>query len=162
VPDGPTRSLTWRAHPLRQHPGRTAAFCLVAAGVLAAAAEAGGAWGFLLAAAFMALPGAPYLFPTTYRVDAEGVAMHNPFAADRKAWARFTGYREFPDAVQLLFDASNPRGWLLRGHLLYFGGNRDEVMAAVRRHLAAPATALDPAHRPPPPAADPPRGRRGR
>ncbi len=156
-PDG----LTWHAHPLRQHPRRTGVFCAVAAAVLAAAAAAGGPWGLLLAAAFMLVPGAPYLFPTTYRLDAEGVAMHNPFAADRKAWKRFAGYREYPDAVQLLFDASNPRGWLLRGHLLYFAGNRAEVMSAVRRHLA-PETAPAPARTPPPPAGGRPRGTPGR
>ncbi len=148
---GPGPDLTWRAHPLRQHPARSAVFGVVAAAVLAAAAAVGGPWGLVLAAAFMLMPGAPYLLPTTYRLDAEGVAMHNPFAADRKPWARFAAYREFPDAVQLLFDTSNPRGWLLRGHLLYFAGNRAEVMAAVRRHLA-PGTGPGPARMPPPPA----------
>jgi hypothetical protein len=149
--------LTWRAHPLRQNPARSAAFCGIAAALLALAAWAGGLWGLVLAAAFTLLPGAPYLFPTTYRLDAEGVSMRNPFAADQKPWERFAAYRAYPDAVHLLFDPSTPRGWWLRGHLLYFAGNRAEVMAAVRRRVA-PATDPAPARTPRPPAGGRPRG----
>jgi hypothetical protein len=150
-------AVTWRAHPLAQQPARSAAFGVLAAAVWALAAWAWGPWGLLLVAAFTVLPGAAYLFPTTYRLDAAGVSLGNPFASDCRPWSRFVAYREYPDAVQLLFDDATARGWWLRGHLLYFNGNRGAVMAAVRRRLPA-ATGPAPARTPPPPVAGPPPG----
>ncbi|HVB09448.1 MAG TPA: hypothetical protein VNM16_03665 [Bacillota bacterium] len=126
--------------------------------MFAIAAWVGGLWGAVLAAAFLVLPAGPFLFPTIYGMDERGVALSNPLASDRKPWSRFVAYRQYPDAVQLLFDPSNPRGWWLTGHLLYFNGNRDLVMATVKRHLAPQATRPAPAHTPRPPAADRPRG----
>lgn len=127
--------LAWRVHPLRRFPARTAALIAFAAVLWPVATRLGGLWALVLVAAFTVVPAAGFIWPTAYRVGPGGVALDNPFAHEMRPWSAFAGYRADRDAVRLLFVPATWRARRLGGVTLVFGGNRDQVMAAVAGRL---------------------------
>jgi pSer/pThr/pTyr-binding forkhead associated (FHA) protein len=76
-----------------------------------------------------------FLFPVHYKITDAGVEIRGVLLRDNKKWTRFERYVVYPDAVQLLVSQRSLRGRVVKGTLVYFSGNRDEVMSVVREKL---------------------------
>jgi len=129
--------LVWDYHPFRHWQRRGRLFFALAA--MAAIWVLAYLWlgppGLLLSMAFTILPSAVQIFPTRYVLTERGVRLINWVSRDRQRWSAFESYVLYRDAVQLLFNQRSLRGWLLKGHLLFFAGNKDEVVELVNRFV---------------------------
>lgn len=76
-----------------------------------------------------------FLFPVHYRITDAGVEIRGVLLRDNKKWTRFERYFVYPDAVQLLVSQRSLRGRVVKGTLVYFRGNRDEILSVVREKL---------------------------
>lgn len=76
-----------------------------------------------------------FLFPVHYRITDAGVEIRGVLLRDNKKWTRFERYIVYPDAVQLLVSQRSLRGRIIKGTLVFFRGNRDEVLSVVREKL---------------------------
>ncbi len=130
-------SVRWTAHPARHRPAELALFVAVGCITLA-----GVAWlfedGFLtvLAGAFLVLGVAPFLFPTRYEIDEEGVRETRMGQRRERRWADLRRV-EIGSGAALVSPFAR-RNWLdrHRGLILYFdGGDREQVIAALREKL---------------------------
>lgn len=139
--------VRWTAHPARRRPQDV---FLVVAVVL------GSMWAILvaLASAFLAVLGAvilvvavaPFLFPTHYRLDDDGVEERRLWTHKRRAWADLRRVQVGPGAA-LVSPFARP-SWLdrSRGVLVYFDGLDGDDRARVIEELRArvrPAAATD-------------------
>lgn len=126
---------TWRVHPLVDRPGRT----LVLLGLtlpflyfmywffdLQTALTA-----ILLLAVFLS----GHLLPTTYSLTEEGVTVHSRFHRSFRPWSDFARWHAYKDAVYLIYGGSVIRSRVLRGVLLLFKDNREEVLEVVKDAL---------------------------
>lgn len=131
----PHAMLRYTAHPARAHPRRAA----VAAGLIALVAWLAGAAGGkaigALAIAVLLLSLAPFLFPTCYALDGDGVAARRLGVTRRRRWTELRSFRAGRDAVWL--SPYTGPSWLdrTRGLLVFFGDQRDAVMALVKEKV---------------------------
>jgi len=141
--------LRWTAHPARSRPRDVA---LVAAVVLLAS------WAVMvalrspfltvLAAVILLVSIAPFLLPTHYRLDDDGVEERRFGRRRFRAWRDLRRWQVGPGAA--LVSPFARRHWLerYRGILLYLdGADRDQVVATLRERIDGAAAA---------PAAEPP------
>ena len=130
--------LRWTAHPARTRPQDV---FLVAAVVL------GSAWlvmetlgsGLLagLAAVFLVVSVAPFLFPTHYVLDDDGVEQRRLWSRRRRAWSDLRRVQVGPGAA--LVSPFARRSWMdrHRGILLYLdGADRERVLAVLHERIA--------------------------
>jgi hypothetical protein len=129
--------LTWTSHPARSRPRDVA---LVAAVVFlsAWAVMVGLESAFLagLAAAILVLAVTPFLLPTRYTIDDDGVEAVRAFGRRRRRWADLRRLDVGPGAA--LVSPFAHRSWLdrQRGLLILFdGADRDAVIRALRARL---------------------------
>lgn len=78
-----------------------------------------------------------FIFPLRYRLTEAGVEIKGVLIRDFKRWERFERFRVYPDAVQLFVPQRSLRGRVVKGTLIYFRDNREEVMAIIRDKIAA-------------------------
>ncbi|MBE3590159.1 MAG: hypothetical protein IMW98_04980 [Firmicutes bacterium] len=131
----PPERLSWTVHPFMERP-------LVSLAVLAAMAVSWafghyllGPAGLLVAVLGTVSPLAHYLFPNEYTLTDEGVSVRVVLPSGVKPWDRFIGYTVYPDGVLLAYDPSVLRNRIHKGVFLRFAGNREAVLAFVRRRL---------------------------
>lgn len=133
--------LTWTAHPARRRPDHVAlvvAVALLAAWAVLVTLEA--PWLALLAVILIAAAVAPFWLPTRYRIDDDGVEEARWPRRRRRGWAELRRVEVGPRA--LLVSPFARRSWLdrHRGVIVMFdGGDRDAIVAAVRARLAGQA-----------------------
>jgi hypothetical protein len=131
--------VRWTAHPARRRPQDVflvAAVVLVSAWAVLIALES--AFLAALAAAILLLSVAPFLVPTHYRLDDDGVEERRLWSRKRRAWADLRRLQIGPGAALVSPFAS--RSWLdrHRGLLLYLdGADRDRVVAILRERVRA-------------------------
>jgi len=92
--------------------------------------------GFLL----LALPLASYFFPTRVRFDEKSVTVRSIWGSRSRRWDSFRSFQYDREHVRLCPLSAPSRLDPYRGVLLRFAGNRDEVLAFLRRRIAVPAT----------------------
>lgn len=130
--------LEYSVHQLTQNPRKSA----LVGGLLAV---------FLILLWFFVIPNNPtlllvsigvilasvsaFVFPMHYRLTEAGVEIRGVFIRDFKRWSRFQRYKAYPDAVQLLVSQRSIRGRIVKGTLIYFKDNRDEVMAIIENKI---------------------------
>ncbi|MDP2871543.1 MAG: FHA domain-containing protein [Bacillota bacterium] len=92
---------------------------------------------FMMAISLLIILGSvsAFLFPVHYKLTDAGVEIRGVLLRDSKKWTRFERYVIYPDAVQLLVSQRSLRGRVVKGSLVYFRDNRDEVLAVVREKL---------------------------
>jgi pSer/pThr/pTyr-binding forkhead associated (FHA) protein len=89
-----------------------------------------------------------FLFPVHYKLTDAGVEIRGVLIRDNKKWTRFERYIVYPDAVQLLVPQRSLRGRVVKGTLVYFHDNKDQVMSVIREKLGEmPAKSKTPAPR---------------
>jgi hypothetical protein len=130
-------SLSWRAWPLVEYPGRSAA-AAVAVAVVAAAIYF--IWDSTLFAALgavvLALSLHGHLLPRRYRLDEDGPSVSTLGVARRRPWDYFHSYYADRLGVMLSTFSYPSRLDSFRGmNLRFAGGNRDAVVAFVAARL---------------------------
>jgi hypothetical protein len=130
-------NLRWTAHPARRRPAELALFLAVSCVTLAGIAQLFQS-GFLvvLAGAMLVLGVAPFLFPTRYQIDEQGVRQTRLGHQRGRSWTDLRRL-EVGRSAALVSPFSRP-SWLdrHRGLILYFdGGDRDQVIAALRARI---------------------------
>lgn len=134
-------TIEWTVHPIRRHPGRGA---LLFAVILAVEYLLVFVWAspyLAVLAAFLLLAATGrFVFPTHFRMDAQGVEATFLGSRRRRAWK---GLRRMREAREGLLLSPFPRRSVLdepRGVFLMYGGDerlKEDVLAFARRHLPA-------------------------
>jgi hypothetical protein len=131
--------VRWTAHPARRRPQDVflvAAVVMVSAWAVLVALDSPFLAG--LAALILVLSVAPFLVPTHYRLDDDGVEERRLWTRKRRAWSDLRRLQVGPGAALVSPFAS--KSWLdrTRGILLYFdGADRDQVIAVLRERVRA-------------------------
>lgn len=76
-----------------------------------------------------------FLFPSTYILDASGVAMRGFLHGRRRAWDELACYIRHRDVIAISVSPEPTERSISRGFLLRPAYNEDEVVAFVARHL---------------------------
>lgn len=127
--------MCWRVHLAVERPGRAALLVAVALGSGALCYSLFGNWVFALASAGVLLAAtAEFLFPVSYRLDEAGAEMRCLFGGRKMDWSEVRKAYLVEAGVKLSPLPRRSRLEAYRGVFLRFEGNRDEVLAAVRRH----------------------------
>lgn len=135
VPGGGEEALlAWAVHPLRTF-RRRSLFLLLLPVAWVAFLRAGGPTALFLSVAFSLLAVSGYLLRTEYVLTREGVRVRNALTSEFRWWRDFACFREYPDAVQLLYRRRSLRDALLHGMVLFLAGNRDDVVAVVSQFV---------------------------
>ena len=129
--------VRWTAHPARRRPQD---IFLVAAVVLVSA------WAVLvtlespllagLAALILVVSVAPFLLPTHYRLDDDGIEERRVFTTRRRAWSELRRVQLGPGAA--LVSPFARKSWLDRRRGLYLyldGADRDQVIAILGERI---------------------------
>lgn len=136
-PKTPGPSLSWRAWPLVEYPGRSA---VAAAAIIGAAAAIYLVWNSAvfaaLGAALLALSLHGHLLPRRYRLDDDGVFVSVIGLKKNRPWEYFHSYYADRLGVMLSTFGYPSRLDSFRGvNLRFAGGNRDAVVAFVAARL---------------------------
>lgn len=133
--------VRWTAHPARRRPQD--AFLVAAVVMISAWAvlvTLGSAFLAALAAVILVVSVAPFLLPTHYRLDDDGVEERRLWTRKRRAWSDLRRLQVGPGAA--LVSPFARRSWLdrHRGLVLYFdGADRDRVVEVLRARIGAAA-----------------------
>ena len=133
--------VRWTAHPARRRPQD--AFLVAAVVMISAWAvlvTLGSAFLAALAAVILVVSVAPFLLPTHYRLDDDGVEERRLWTRKRRAWSDLRRLQVGPGAA--LVSPFARRSWLdrYRGLVLYFdGADRDRVVEVLRARIGAAA-----------------------
>lgn len=76
---------------------------------------------------------APHLFPSRYILTTEGIYWQNFVSKTFKPWLAFSKIGYYEDALELLYNPASVRNRILRGIIVYYDANQDEVKATVKR-----------------------------
>jgi hypothetical protein len=130
-------TVSWTAHPARRRPAELALFVAVACVTLAGIGYLFES-GFLtvLAGVFLVAGVAPFLFPTRYQIDDDGVKQVRLGHRRERRWADLRRVEVGSGAA--LVSPFARRRWLdrHRGLIVYFdGGDREQVIAALRERI---------------------------
>ncbi|MCA9677135.1 MAG: hypothetical protein H6709_05340 [Kofleriaceae bacterium] len=142
--------VVWTAHPARRRPQDI--FLVVAVVMVSAWAvlvTLGSALLAGLAVLILTVSVAPFLFPTRYRLDDDGVEERRPWGRKRRAWRDLRRVQVGPGAALVSPFARKSFLDRQRGVLVYFDGldaaGRDRVIALLRARIGAPGDAAAPA-----------------
>ncbi len=130
---------SWTVHPIVDRPVRTAllvAFAIPFFWVIVRffdPAHLFVAMGLLVA--FLS----GYFFPTTYELTDSGVHIRSRTYRGTKRWSEFASFHAYSDAVYLLHEQGGLRTRLVRGSLLLFKRNREQVLEIVQAHIDRPS-----------------------
>lgn len=133
--------VRWTAHPARRRPQDVflvAAVVLVSAWAVLVTLES--VFLSLLAVVILVVAVAPFLVPTHYVLDDDGVEERRLWTRKRRSWSDLRRLQIGPGAA-LVSPFARP-SWAdrYRGLLLYFdGANRDQVVAVLRERVHAAA-----------------------
>jgi hypothetical protein len=131
--------LRWTAHPARRRPQDVflvVAVVLVAAWAVMITLES--ALLAALAALFLLVSVTPFLLPTHYQLDDDGVEQRRLWARKRRAWSDLRRLQIGPGAA--LVSPFARRTWMdrHRGVMLYLdGADREQVLAVLRARVGA-------------------------
>jgi len=131
--------LVWTVHPAaRRRPAAAAALGVIALAGLAAAEVGGGTgWG-AAAVVFLVLAVSPFLLPTRYRIDDEGVEVRHLGGVRRRAWSEVRRVVAVPGGVLVSpYRVASFRD-RLRGLVLRVDGDPTTVLERARRHAERP------------------------
>ncbi|HOD67571.1 MAG TPA: hypothetical protein PK186_09995 [candidate division Zixibacteria bacterium] len=136
--------MEWRVHPATRRPWLTAAvslFILAVSFLVLVTTDSRWFSFFALVVLFASL--AKFYFPTSYRMDGRGVTIKTTTQTLLKEWRLFRSY--YPDRNGVLLSPFPQPSRLenFRGLYVLFGGNREDVVAFVSRHVGAAAPAGD-------------------
>lgn len=136
---GISSELAWRSHPARRHPGRAAAvvvFHLVLCGLLAQYTQSLGFAVVLTLVLFISL--SAFFFPTRYHLSEQGIRVKTLITTFERPWSTYRSH--WPDKNGVLLSPFPGRSRLenFRGLFVRFEGNREEVLAFVKRFVAPP------------------------
>ncbi|MGE5654622.1 MAG: hypothetical protein ACM3ZQ_10265 [Bacillota bacterium] len=76
---------------------------------------------------------APHLFPSRYILTTEGIYWQNFVSKTFRPWIAFTQIGYYDDALELFYNPASVRNRILRGIIVYYDDNQDEVKAMVKR-----------------------------
>lgn len=128
---------TWTVHLARRRSGRTAAVLLALFFGLVAVQVIGQNWVITLLAAVLLLGSiADFLFPVTYRLDADGASARHIFSYRVLPWAQVRRVYLSPNGIKLSPLAVRSWAEMYRGVMLRTL-DRDAVLAQVRAWLEA-------------------------
>lgn len=132
--DGP--AIEWRVHPATRRPWLTAivsVFILLISFLVLVAT--GSQWFSFFALVVLFASLAKFYFPTSYRMDERGVTIKTTTQTLLKEWKLFRSYYPDKNGVLLSPFAEPSRLENFRGLYVMFGGNREEVIDFVSRHV---------------------------
>ena len=138
-PATPGPVLAWKCHPARRSMPRTGLVILFLVLLFFFLVWYTGSPGFsvvLMVVMFLTL--SAYWFPTRYTLTHEGVTVKTIVNTYERAWSLFRSY--WPDKNGVLLSPFPYRSRLenFRGLFVRFEGNRDEVVAFVKRYVPEP------------------------
>lgn len=131
--------LVWTVHPAaRRRPAAAGALAVIALAGLAAAEVGGGiGWG-TAAIVFLVLAVSPFLLPTHYRLDDEGVEVRHLGGVRRRAWSEVRRVEPVPGGVLVSpYRVASFRD-RVRGIVLRVDGDATLVLERARRRSGAP------------------------
>ncbi len=130
--------MEWTAHPARKRPQDVMlAVCVVTLTAWAVLIGLGSPWLALVAACLLVVAIAPFLLPTRYRLDADGIAERRLWMTRSRRWADLRRI-DVGRGAALVSPYGQPR-WLdrYRGIIVYFdGAERDAVIRALEERIA--------------------------
>ena len=128
--------LSWRAHPVRQRPGRAVvAIALIAGLGVAAGLMGGGPWWGIAAAAVMLISLNRFFLPSRFVIDAEGITASYPLRRQRMKWVDL---RRFGSDRWGGFLSTRARGgWTdsVSGMHVLFAEDHEPIVAAIRGRM---------------------------
>ena len=137
----PSETMTWRAHPAREQPGRTALAVATIAVITVLGVQVMGhpAWA-ALAIGVLLLSLNRFFFPTRFTIDGEGITASYPFSTQRLNWQQVRRFGHDEDGA---FLSSRARKSFLDGfsgmHLI-FGNDCSQRQRIVERINEAVST----------------------
>jgi len=136
----PPSELRWVSHPVLAAGAGPKNALLIAVVALAAFAvqelTASAGWA-LISAALLTLGVHDYLLPTTFTLNADSVRSASPIFRRNKPWSGLKSYQADRHGVLLSPFPHRSRLEAYRGLYVRFAGNRESVLAFVRRKLPA-------------------------
>jgi len=131
-------TIEWTAHPAKRRPQDVMlAMCVIALTAWAVLVGLRSPWLAACAAVMLVVAIAPFLLPTHYRLDADGIAERRLFVTRSRRWSELKRV-ELGRAAALVSPYAQPR-WLdrYRGLVLYLdGADRDGVVRVLRERIS--------------------------
>jgi hypothetical protein len=131
--------IEWTAHPAKRRPQDVMlALCVVALTAWAVLVGLRSGWLAAIAVVMLVVAIAPFLVPTHYRLDDDGIAERRLFVTRARRWSELRRV-EVGRGAALVSPYAHAR-WLdrYRGLVIYFdGAEREEVVRELRARIAA-------------------------
>jgi hypothetical protein len=131
--------IEWTAHPAKRRPQDVMlAACIIALTAWAVLVSMHSGWLAVIAAVMLVVAVAPFLLPTHYKLDADGIAERRLFVSRSRRWTELRRVDVGPVAA-LVSPYARPQ-WLDRycGIVVYFdGAERERVISALTTRVAA-------------------------
>jgi hypothetical protein len=142
--EGPTSTpvegeLSWQTHPARRHPVKAVVVLLLHGVLCVLMAQYTHSLPFaVLLTLVLFLSLSAFYFPTWYRLSDQGIRVKTLVTTWERPWNTYRSY--WPDKNGVLLSPFPHRSRLenFRGLFVRFDGNRDLVLAFVRRFVAEP------------------------
>ena len=130
--------LEWTAHPAKRRPQDVMlAACVISLTAWAVLVSLGSPWLAAIAAIMLVTAIAPFLLPTHYRLDGDGVAEKRLWMTRSRRWAELRRFEVGGGAA--LVSPYAHRRWLdrYRGITIYFdGAEREQVIRTLEQRIA--------------------------
>lgn len=136
---GPSPELRWRCHPSRRSVMRTVLVLSFLLGLLFFISWYTGSAGLgVIFTVLMFFSLSAYFFPTWYTLTDGGISVHTLVTKMKRPWSVYRSH--WPDRNGVLLSPFPSRSRLenFRGIFIRYEGNRDEVLAFVKRYVPEP------------------------
>lgn len=136
LPSTPSPLLTWRVHPAARRPVAAALAGLVILAFSIVAALTFGHWGWgLLSAGVLLISLNRFFLPSTFVIDASGIAATFPLGGRRLEWR--TVRRFEPGPYEVVLSMNIRRTWLNASREVHIplGGEKKRALELIRAHL---------------------------
>jgi hypothetical protein len=128
--------ISWTSIPFRIGGKRTIVACVVPLAVWVIILLFWGLWWFLISLILIGGSILPYFLPTNYELSENGISVRSVFTRQKKSWSQFRSFSVDNHGVFLSPFTKPSRLENFRGLYIRFHGNRDEVVAFVKRMIS--------------------------
>lgn len=135
-PENGTETLTWTVWPAAKRPAQAAGLAAMAALVAAFCSVSFGGIAYgMVAFAVVLAAGAPFLFPSTYTIDDQGIRVRGILWRKSRTWDQLACHLRGPHFIAVSTQAEPTHRSISDGLILRLAENGDEVEAALSRHI---------------------------
>jgi len=135
--DSGPEELEWRVHPLVENVWKSVLLVVIIITVSILAYQGTGWPGMgVIAILLLTVSMAPYIMPTSYRMDADGIEITFVGVKRFREWAEFRNYLPHHDGVHLsTFRKPNAMEAFRGSYIRFDPCNRDEVLEFLEKHI---------------------------